>query len=97
MTSLLAGLFRPKAPTAQVTVYSRQDCGCCDKALQTLESFRRRFRLAIEIVDIDSDPVLMESHGLSVPVVEVDGVVRFKGLVNPVLLERLLKARCHDV
>ena len=31
-------------------------------------------------------------HGTSVPVVAIDGKVRFRGVVNPVLLERLLKA-----
>jgi hypothetical protein len=93
MKSLLSRLLRQKNTTANVTVYSRQNCGCCDKALQTLESFQSRYPLAIEVVDVDSDPALIEAHGLSVPVVEVDGVVRFKGLINPVLLERLLSAR----
>jgi predicted thioredoxin/glutaredoxin len=30
-------------------------------------------------------------YGLHVPVIAIDGKVRFKGQVNPVLLERLLK------
>ncbi len=93
MKSLISRLFRHDKTTARIIVYSRHDCACCDKALQTLESFRRRFPLAIEVVDVDSDPALIEAHGLSVPVVEVDGIVRFKGLINSVLLERLLVAR----
>ena len=34
-----------------------------------------------------------KAHGLSVPVVAIDGKIRFRGVVNPVLLERLLAAR----
>jgi len=40
-----------------------------------------------------ADPALAERYGLTVPVVAVDGKVRFKGVVNPVLLERLLAAQ----
>ena len=81
----------PRGPVRQVTVYSRQGCTCCDKAMAELETAGRRFQLNIQLVDIDSDPVLTAEHGLHVPVVAIDGKVRFKGQVNPVLLERVLK------
>ena len=44
----------------------------------------------IEEVDIDTDPQLVERFGTCVPVVEIDGVVRFRGRVNDVLLRRLI-------
>lgn len=95
MTSLLNRLVRrPKAMTIAVTIYSRQECGCCEKAKAVLEPFRRKYHLLIETIDIDTDPELVAKHGLSVPVVEIDGKVRFKGVVNPVLLKRLLDSRC---
>lgn len=80
-------------PAVPVTVYSRRECCCCHKAIDVLESFRHKFHLVIEEIDIDDDPSLVEAHGLSVPVVEIDGKIRFRGVVNPVLLERLLKAK----
>jgi hypothetical protein len=43
-------------------------------------------------VDVDSDPELVARHGDCVPVVTVNGKVRFRGAVNPVLLARLLTA-----
>ena len=43
-------------------------------------------------VDIDSDPSSPSEYNTTVPVVAVDGKVRFKGVVNPVLFERLLVA-----
>jgi glutaredoxin len=75
-----------------VRVYTRENCCCCHKALDLLKRYRRRHHLAIEQVDIDSDPKLVAEHGKTVPVVEIAGKVRFRGVVNPVLLERLLLA-----
>ena len=95
MTALLSRLVRRRsaAPPVLVTVYIREQCCCCHKAIEVLENHRRKHNLAIETVDIDSDPALAQAHGLSVPVVAIDGKVRFKGEVNPVLLKRLLANR----
>ena len=93
MTSLLQRLVRrPKRVPTAVTVYTRKECCCCHKAIDILETFRRRYNLVIEAVDIDADPALVAAHGLSVPVVAIDGKVRFRGVVNAVLLKRLLDA-----
>jgi len=81
----------PSGPVRQVTVYTRQGCTCCDKALAELEKAGRRFQLNISLVDVDTDPALAAEHGLHVPVVAIDGKVRFKGQINPVLLKRILK------
>jgi glutaredoxin len=75
-----------------VTVYTRAQCCCCHKALDLLREYQGRHGFAIEEVDVDSDPGLAEKYGLSVPVVAIDGRVRFKGVVNPVLLDRLMVA-----
>lgn len=74
------------------TVYTRAGCSCCLKAIATLEAARSRDGFAVETIDVDSDPALADEYGLSVPVVLVNGKVRFTGQVNPVLLERLLAA-----
>jgi predicted thioredoxin/glutaredoxin len=41
-------------------------------------------------VDIDAHPALREKFHTCVPVVEIDGKVRFRGQVDPILLRRLL-------
>lgn len=74
------------------TVYTRAQCCCCHKALDLLRESQSRHGFAIEEVDVDNDPGLVEAYGLTVPVVAVDGKVRFRGVVNPALLERLLLA-----
>ena len=96
MISLLSRLRhrRVKAEVGhwRVTVYSRAGCGCCETALAVLEPYRRRHGFAIEVVDIDRDPELKAKYDTTVPVVAVDGKVRFKGKINPVLLDRLIAA-----
>jgi glutaredoxin len=94
MISLLSRLARPRpgAGHLRFTVYTRAQCCCCHAALDLLKSYQRRHGFALEEVDVDADPELAARHGESVPVVTVDGAVRFRGVVNPVLLERLLRA-----
>jgi glutaredoxin len=87
----LANLTGPRGPVHEVTVYSRQGCGCCDKAMAVLADFGRRHRLNVSIVDVDTDPALIAAHGEHVPVVAIEGKIRFRGQINPVLMERLLK------
>jgi glutaredoxin len=94
MPSLLSRLLRPRRRAAhvQVTVYTRARCCCCHKAIDLLKGAQRRHGFQIEEMDIDADPELRRRYDTTVPVVAVDGKVRFKGVVNPVLFERLLWA-----
>jgi glutaredoxin len=69
-----------------VVLYSRQGCHLCDDAEQTL----LQHGLTPAVIDIDTDPQLKFRFDTCVPVVEIDGRVRFRGRVNPVLLRRIL-------
>jgi len=75
--------------TTRVIVFTRPGCHLCDDAIQLLI----RHGLAPEEVDIDQDPILRAKFDKCVPVVEFDGVERFRGKVNEVLLRRLLTRR----
>lgn len=77
----------------QLILYTRQGCHLCDEALGVLEQVRLRHPFALEIVDVDTNDDLVRLYGAEIPVVTVDGLVRFRGRVNPVLLRRLLRAR----
>jgi hypothetical protein len=70
---------------------TREHCHLCDEALAILMRFQDALP-PIEIVDIDNDPLLIRQFGESVPVVEIDGQVRFRGAVDPVLFQRLIDA-----
>jgi glutaredoxin len=70
----------------QVILYTRAGCCLCDDALATLQAAG----VKPQILDIDADPALREKFTTCVPVIEIDGKVRFRGRVNPVLLRRVL-------
>ena len=69
-----------------VKLYTRQGCHLCDNAYEILI----RNGLVPESIDIDADPSLVERFNECVPVVEIDGKIRFRGRVNEFLLRRLL-------
>jgi len=100
MTSLVSRLFRRshtwRAEHLTFTVYSRAQCGCCVNALSLLKEAQRRHGFSIEEVDIDNDPDLVAKYDTQVPVVVLSGKVRFRGVVNPALLERLLQAESRN-
>jgi hypothetical protein len=73
-------------------LYTRQGCHLCESAWQELQQRQRRYGFGLEAVDIDTDPALAQQYGDVVPVVAVNDKVHFRGAVNGVLLERLLRA-----
>ncbi len=85
--SPLDGVLPLVPPT--VVLYTRTGCHLCDDAKATL----LRYGLNPKEVDIDADEDLRAQFDVWVPVVEIDGQVRFKGRVDEFLLRRLLLAR----
>ena len=98
MTSILTRLLRRSARAEHLTftVYTRAQCCCCHKALDLLRECQSRWGFAIDVVDIDNHPDLVEMYNTEVPVVTVDGKVRFRGVVNPAVLDRLLLAESRN-
>jgi glutaredoxin len=75
----------------QVVMYTRHGCHLCEQAWQQLEQAQQCYHFALHQVDIDSEARLAREYGACVPVVVINGRVRFRGLLNPVLLKRLLE------
>ena len=69
--------------------YTRKNCGLCDEARDVLDAHSRFLPSPVD-VDVDDDPELVEKYGKCVPVVEIDGKVRFRGRVDVSLLRRLI-------
>jgi len=67
-------------------LYTRKSCQLCDEAKETLDMYG----FSVEEIDIDQRPELFDRYNTCVPVVEIDGKVRFRGKVNEVLLLRLI-------
>lgn len=80
---------RPGVRFQSVVLYTRAECGLCDEARSLLALYREHLPPLVE-VDIDADPQLVKQFGTCVPVVEIDGRVRFRGRVSEVLLRRLI-------
>jgi len=70
-----------------VVLYTRQGCHLCEDAEQTM----LQHGLIPTLVDIDTDAELKSRFDTCVPVVEIDGRVRFRGRLDLVLLRRILE------
>lgn len=72
-------------------LYTRQNCGLCEEAAAVLAEYRAYLPPIVE-VDVDSDPALTQRFDTCVPVVEIDGKIRFRGRINALLLRRLIES-----
>lgn len=81
-----AAALPPPGVAGEVVLYSRAGCHLCDVAAAEL----RQAGLQPKVIDIDQDPRLQSQFDQCVPVVAIDGKVRFRGAVSRVLLRRLL-------
>ena len=71
------------------TLYSRDNCPLCDEAYEILD----KYGFSIETIDISRDSELLHKYEMCIPVVEIDGKVRFRGKINEVLLRRIIGSR----
>lgn len=81
-----------RRPDLRVVLYTRRGCHLCDAAWAILDAQRQRYGFALEAIDVDTAPDLAAAYGTCVPVTAINGTVRFRGTVNPVLLQRILDA-----
>jgi glutaredoxin len=84
-----------RGETVRVLLYTRSGCHLCDIAWERLQKQQRRHGFQIETVNIDGDPDLAARFGEDVPVVLVNGRVRFRGTFNEVFFTRLLRAEAN--
>jgi hypothetical protein len=76
----------------RLTVVHRHDCELCDEMVRQLQVLARTAALPpIDVVDVDSDPVLKRRHGLDVPVLLLDETVVCRHRLDAEELQRLLR------
>ena len=76
----------------RLTLVHRRDCALCDEMLAQLEALGRTVALPpIDLLDVDSDPLLRRRHGLDVPVLLLDGAVVCRHRLDRHELARLLR------
>ena len=77
-------------PDDQVVVYTRPGCHLCEEAERLLRE--QGWPPTVINVDDPSNTDLRERFDSCVPVVQIVGVIRFRGRVDPVVLRRLRRS-----
>jgi hypothetical protein len=76
----------------RLTLVHRHDCALCDEMLAQLETLGGTLALPpLDVVDVDSDPLLRRRHGLDVPVLLLDGAVVCRHRLDRRELVRMLR------
>jgi glutaredoxin len=70
-----------------VVIYTRRGCHLCEEA----EALLLAAGVTPRLIDVDAEEALRERFNECVPVVEIDGKIRFRGRVDRVLLKRLVR------
>ena len=74
----------------ELVFYTRDGCPLCEEAAEVLQTFAR-WLPPVKVVNIDTEPDLVKRFGACVPVVELDGKIRFRGKIHPTLMRRLIE------
>ena len=91
--SALPATWKPSLPGQRfqrLVIYTRENCHLCDVAKDSLHRFSN-WLPPIEEIDIEESAELVQRYGTRIPVIELDGEERFSGVVNEILLKRLIE------
>lgn len=80
-------------PVTTVTIYSRQGCHLCDRMKAVVERVGRSVAIAVEEIDVSTDPALEARYGSEIPVLLVGGTKAAKYRVTEEELRRILSGR----
>ncbi|MDA8234632.1 MAG: glutaredoxin family protein [Clostridia bacterium] len=73
-----------------ITIYSKDECSLCDKAKAIVEKVAQDYPLEIEMFDITTDPVIFEKYKYQIPVIAINGEIKFISKVSEFWLRREL-------
>ena len=79
--------------THTLTLYSRAGCHLCDEMKSIVARVARTVPVALEEIDISTDPALEAAYGLQIPVLLVDGRKAAKYRIREEELLAILKGR----
>ena len=84
----------PPGEPIPLVLYTRADCPLCDEMKHEIERAELGDRGMLSVVDIASDPALLELYAMSIPVLTIAGRVAFKGRLTAAdLRTKLSRAR----
>jgi hypothetical protein len=76
-----------------LTLYSRPGCHLCDEMKTLVTHVARTIPIALEEIDISTDPALEAQYGLEIPVLLVEGRKAAKYRIGEEELRRILAGR----
>lgn len=76
----------------KVTLYTKQDCGLCDRAERVLRNYQRSLGFDLEIVDIEGEEEAHRRYWARVPVVLADGKEVAEARIDEARLKAVLTA-----
>jgi glutaredoxin len=74
-----------------LTLYSKPGCHLCDEMKRVIDTVAARVPLTMDVIDISTDPSLMDLYGLEIPVLLIDGKKAAKYRVTERELEEKLR------
>jgi len=75
----------------RLTLYSKSGCHLCDEMKHVIDAVRARVPFEFDVVDISTDPRLMDLYGVEIPVLLIDGKKAAKYRVTEAELEEKLR------
>lgn len=63
---------------ARAVLYSKKDCGLCEKMKEQMAAANCAQLYALEEVDIEADPELFTQYKYEIPVLTINGVEAFR-------------------
>ncbi|MCC7417589.1 MAG: glutaredoxin family protein [Acidobacteria bacterium] len=76
-----------------LTLYSRPGCHLCDEMKAVVARVARQAPLALEEIDISTDPALEALYGTEIPVLLIDGTKAAKYRIGEGELLKALRSR----
>jgi glutaredoxin len=74
-----------------VVLYSRPGCHLCDDALALLERISQRRPLAIDVVDITTDPELVRRYDIVIPVIRIGNEFELSAPIDEAAVRRAIR------
>jgi len=75
----------------RLTLYSKPGCHLCDEMKHVIDTVAARMPVALEVIDITTDPRLEALYGTEIPVLFVGEKKAAKYRVTPEELERRIR------
>ena len=74
-------------------VYSREQCHLCERMIQGLAEWHKKYAFRLTIIDIDQDPALQKKYAARVPLLATADAEICEYFLDEQALSRLLEVR----